>query len=625
MEKKFSSLLNMGRGDRKQKRCLDDVAIQQDGNIGVIIVGSSNQSYGFMSYFKEQVKRLKASDENLIVSQELRKKLGDSYKSLPPDEKAKYTKPLNVSDYDAQTDTDGQLQTKMDKQILDTRCAPDRLRRQLCAWLVEQFVPDQHVLVLNNQHIKFNAKTFSDIMGVHDGGLSVSLPGQPENIATLRETFKCTGRGIAIKTLEDFIKQSDGSGNDFKVRMRTFEGVGLSAQVPVDMAELVEHSESKPIHHAPVKENIVSPPTVNPKTNDENPTIDDFFRDTVHPPLDVHNDLGDMISEDRNPIEVETFLNDDVVLSADGAPNEANVETNMEALNSDKSMHAPTANNLDGNITRYMKQPVFSSTSRSPYEFRSLKKPSRFQRSPFDMVSNRSVRPCYWAGLYVVTSPITESQLQVVNYFQLLVSTEHNVVSRTAMSSLKPTKWIHSDVISMYAEYRTMEELRNNPVGPRVWFLPVYFSNSILHSTYVNLAPFHRGSSWANQFMPNMETCEKLGQNSNLPQQSNGNDCGLYVMRYMDESPAVVDHTYKNSILHSTYVNLAPFHRGSSWANQFMPNMETCEKIFVPIHDGSSHWFVLVINIHSSSAQIWDSQVSSRRKHKITQSCLAVR
>lgn len=166
--------------------------------------------------------------------------------------------------------------------------------------------------------------------------------------------------------------------------MRTFEGVGLSAQVPVDMAELVERiteqsesiqflttsfnrlnslvldlvtavkqsftqkadSESKPIHHAPVKENIVSPPTVNPKTNDENQTIDDFFRDTVPPPLDLHNDLGDMISEDRNPIEVETFLNDDVVLSADGAPNEANVETNMEALNSDKSMHAPIADNL---------------------------------------------------------------------------------------------------------------------------------------------------------------------------------------------------------------------------------------------------------------------------------------
>ncbi|KAH9780783.1 hypothetical protein KPL71_008216 [Citrus sinensis] len=438
----------MGRGDRKQKKWLDDVAIHQDGNIGVTTVGSSNQSYGFTTYFKEQVKRLKASDENLIVSQELRKKLGDSYKSLPPDEKAKYTKPLNVSDYDAQTDTDGQLQTKMDKQILDTQCAPDRFSD-----LVQAF---NHVLVLNNQHIKLNAKMFSDIMGVHDGGLSVSLSGQLENIATLRETFKCTGRGIAIKTLEDFIKQLDGFGNDFKVAfmlfalatvlcpssatlisasflhplvdtnaikehnwasfcysrlvmaiskfksnesahlggcllflqvcMRTFEGVGLSAQVPVDIAELVERiteqsesiqflttsfnrlnsivldlviavkqsftqsqkadSESKPIHHAPIKENIVPPPSVNPKTNDENPTIDDFFKDTVHPPLDVYNDLGNMISEDRNPIEVETFLNDDVVLSANGAPNEANVETNMEALNSDKSMHALIADNL---------------------------------------------------------------------------------------------------------------------------------------------------------------------------------------------------------------------------------------------------------------------------------------
>ncbi|KDO37142.1 hypothetical protein CISIN_1g035186mg [Citrus sinensis] len=56
-------------------------------------------------------------------------------------------------------------------------------------------------------------------MGVHDGGLSVSLSGQLENIATLRETFKCTGRGIAIKTLEDFIKQLDGFGNDFKVTL----------------------------------------------------------------------------------------------------------------------------------------------------------------------------------------------------------------------------------------------------------------------------------------------------------------------------------------------------------------------------------------------------------------------
>lgn len=68
-----------------------------------------------------------------------------------------------------------------------------------------------------------------------------------------------------------------------------------------------------------------------------------FFRDTVDPPHDVRNNLGNMISEDRNPIIVEAFLND-VGLSANGAPNEANAETNMEALNS--VMHAPIADNL---------------------------------------------------------------------------------------------------------------------------------------------------------------------------------------------------------------------------------------------------------------------------------------
>ena len=64
----------------------------------------------------------------------------------------------------------------------------------------------------------------------------------------------------------------------------------------------------------------------------------------MDPPHDVRNNLGNMISKDRNPIIVEAFLNDDVGLSANGAPNEANAETNMEALNS--VMHAPIADNL---------------------------------------------------------------------------------------------------------------------------------------------------------------------------------------------------------------------------------------------------------------------------------------
>lgn len=58
------------------------------------------------------------------------------------------------------------------------------------------------------------------------------------------------------------------------------------------------------------------------------------------------NNLGNIISEDRNPIIVEAFFNDDVGLSANSAPNEADAKTNMEALNNDKSMHARIADNL---------------------------------------------------------------------------------------------------------------------------------------------------------------------------------------------------------------------------------------------------------------------------------------
>lgn len=93
--------------------------------------------------------------------------MGESYKGLLPKEKAKYTKPLIVSKYDVQTNTDEQLQMKGTKHILGTWCSSDqfsdlvqtfnvekqrvvweigfsnllhfwtgRLRRQLCAWLL---------------------------------------------------------------------------------------------------------------------------------------------------------------------------------------------------------------------------------------------------------------------------------------------------------------------------------------------------------------------------------------------------------------------------------------------------------------------------------------------------------
>lgn len=43
-------------------------------------------------------------------------------------------------------------------------------------------------------------------MGKHDECLSMSLSSEANKIATFRDTFKCTGQGMSIQNLEDFLK-----------------------------------------------------------------------------------------------------------------------------------------------------------------------------------------------------------------------------------------------------------------------------------------------------------------------------------------------------------------------------------------------------------------------------------
>lgn len=54
-------------------------------------------------------------------------------------------------------------------------------------------------------------------MGIHDGGLSVSLSDEANKIVAFRDTFKCTGWGMSIGNLKDFLKELDGTGDEFKV------------------------------------------------------------------------------------------------------------------------------------------------------------------------------------------------------------------------------------------------------------------------------------------------------------------------------------------------------------------------------------------------------------------------
>ncbi|KAK9195385.1 hypothetical protein WN943_003506 [Citrus x changshan-huyou] len=68
------------------------------------------------------------------------------------------------------------------------------------------------------------------------------------------------------------------------------------------------------------------------------------------------------------------------------------------------------------NVTGNLNEPKLSKTIRSPYEFRSIKEPSWFQHSPFENVNDKPVTPRYLVGPYMVTSHVTNHELQLLSY-----------------------------------------------------------------------------------------------------------------------------------------------------------------------------------------------------------------
>ena len=45
----------------------------------------------------------------------------------------------------------------------------------------------------------------------------MSLSDEADKIVAFRDTFKCTGRGMSIGNLKDFLKELDGTSDELKV------------------------------------------------------------------------------------------------------------------------------------------------------------------------------------------------------------------------------------------------------------------------------------------------------------------------------------------------------------------------------------------------------------------------
>ncbi|XP_024045224.1 uncharacterized protein LOC18047729 [Citrus clementina] len=203
----------------------------------------TSSTYGFVSYFIEEVKRLRSENSDLSVTLGLRKHIGKTYKELPPEQKARYKK------RDERMGNSGNSNSHSgDNEIVETKCVPERfcalgkslseekkkaireigfesllelrcgkLKRKLCHWLVNEFKPERNIIELHGQKLELCPKMFSKIMGVKDGGMAIKINGASDHIAEVRRIFQPTVKGIRIRTLEELIEQLDEANKIFKI------------------------------------------------------------------------------------------------------------------------------------------------------------------------------------------------------------------------------------------------------------------------------------------------------------------------------------------------------------------------------------------------------------------------
>lgn len=205
----------------KRKACDSDSCIETMSIVNVEGQEEMQSSYGFVGFFGEAVRRIKAEDERACITREVRKELGLEFKNLPPAEKSKYI---------SQSHRVEKVAHEEGKFL--TRCAPDRfaavvgqrideqrevvcemgldnliklscgrLKRKLCCWLVERTDVARCVIELNGSELELSADSFGYIMGVTDGGLPLRLEGDKSHVAAYLDKYNATSSGINIKTL----------------------------------------------------------------------------------------------------------------------------------------------------------------------------------------------------------------------------------------------------------------------------------------------------------------------------------------------------------------------------------------------------------------------------------------
>ncbi|KAK9199751.1 hypothetical protein WN944_014944 [Citrus x changshan-huyou] len=354
---------------------------------------------------------------------------------------------------------------------------------------VSHFCSDEEEL-LRSHNFNLSTTIGVNVMGVKDGGIPIQLGGPSENIAELRDIFQSTVKGINIKTLEDIIKQEDKTSWIFKIQMRTID----TDNIKTPSHEFVS-----------AQENNVGDEFIEISSNESSAR----GYDKINSPYDGSS----LNTEERQLYQILRTLE----MAMDCEKTDALPSKKME-------------------MSKGKQELILKDSKEGLVMIQSTAKGMHIQTSKEKNVNLKSTQPRFLAGPFSIPTPFTEDEKKLILYlFDDKLAEMYGLI------------------ITMYAEYKTIEEAQKDITSPRCWFLPSYYSQVVL------------------------------------------GDSG----------------------------DLNPYRRASRFQERYMPQLETCEKIYVPIHC-EAHWYMLVIDILRQTADIWDSLESLSQREKMINQSLTI-
>ncbi|KAH9648992.1 PMD domain-containing protein [Citrus sinensis] len=104
--------------------------------------------------------------------------------------------------------------------LFDLKCG--RLRQELCAALIQQCDVGRQSIILHGKEYNLSPTVFATIMGVRDGGTRVDLNDQAVDITDLRVVYSSGPRGIHIAKVKKRLMNTSTSDDEFKILFSLF-------------------------------------------------------------------------------------------------------------------------------------------------------------------------------------------------------------------------------------------------------------------------------------------------------------------------------------------------------------------------------------------------------------------